>query len=66
MDYITVYDGTQSHMISNITHGGISKYKIIGKGNCLFVSLHSNHSIQLYAKVEFKVCKYYYKYVVTC
>ena len=56
MDYITVYDGMHSHMISNMTHG-ILKHEIFGKGNRLLVSLHFNDSIQLYAKVEFKVCK---------
>ena len=56
MHYITVYDGMHSHMISNMTHG-ILKHEIFGKGNRLLVSLHFNDSIQLYAKVEFKVCK---------
>ena len=56
MDYITVYDGMHSHMISNMKHG-ILKHEIFGKGNRLPVSLYFNDSIQLYAKVEFKVCK---------
>ena len=56
MDYITVYDGMHSHMISNMTNG-ILKHEIFGKGNRLPVSLYFNDSIQLYAKVEFKVCK---------
>ena len=57
MDYITVYDGTHYHIISNMAHG-IAKHKIFGKGNRLLVSLYFNDTIQLFAKMEFKVCKY--------
>ena len=57
MDYITVYDGTDYHIISNMAHG-IAKHKIFGKGNRLLVSLYFNDTIQLFAKMEFKVCKY--------
>ena len=64
MDYITVYDGTHYHTISNMAHG-IAKHKIFGKGNRLLVSLYFNDTIQLFAKMEFKVCKYQLKHVMT-